>query len=79
MKKQTQKQHRQLLFMKFVNSLLAGGLVLFGACSNGPLTWEAIGLAAGASILAVITQFKEYVNQEITQHSSIKLFTFVGG
>jgi len=77
-KKQSKTEHKRLLLMKSINCLLSGGLVLFGACSNGGITLESLGLSAGAAVIAFIMQFKKVVEEEITEHSKVRLFTFVG-
>jgi len=79
MKKETKAQHRKLLFMKFLNCLIAGGLVLVIPLTKGEINEKDLCIAAGMGLLAAMTQFKQVLDGEIAQHSSIKLFTFVGG
>jgi hypothetical protein len=51
---------RRVIFIKAINSLLAGFLVLLGAISTGNLTTKGIVLAIAASSGAAIAQFKEF-------------------
>ena len=62
-----------------VNSLLAGGLVFFGGCASGDITWKVIGASALAAALAAIIQFKKYWETEEHEYSDNRqtLFTFV--
>ena len=74
-KKTTQKKE---IFYNVINSLLAGALVLFGACSTGnPITLESLGFALGAACVTAISQFKKYWESQASEYSSAKLLTFI--
>lgn len=51
------------IIWNIVNSLLAGGLVLFGALSAGNVTLASFGIAIAASAVIAISQFKDYWNE----------------
>lgn len=54
------KKNRHEIKYKVINSLLAGALVFLGALTNGELNRAAFLAAAGASLVIMVTQFKEY-------------------
>jgi len=60
-------QKKEIVY-NVVNSLLAGGLVLFGACSSGPITLESLGIALGTSLLTAIIQFKKYWESQAAEY-----------
>lgn len=74
-KKNSQKKE---VFYQVINSLLAGSLVLFGACSTGnPITWSSLGLAFGAASVTAISQFKKYWESQAGEYTQTKLLTFI--
>lgn len=74
-KKNSQKKE---IFYNIINSLLAGSLVLFGACSTGnPITWSSLGLAFAAASVTAISQFKKYWESQAGEYSSTKLLSFI--
>lgn len=66
-KKQTQAD---LIKWNFINSLLAGVLVFFGALSDGSLTEGELITSFAAAIIVAITKFREFWGtQEKNYHS----------
>lgn len=60
-----------------INSLLAGGLVFFGAFTTGKITWEAVVIALMASAVVAITKFKDYWENNEKEARKYALFNFV--
>jgi hypothetical protein len=79
------EQGKEIVYY-IVNSLLAGGLVFLGACTDGKITLASVGAAAVASAIVAISQFKrywdtqesEYNNKRYKGRKGVLLFNFVG-
>ena len=71
----SKKNKREILY-NFINSLLAGILVLLGSLTAGSITLKGLGLAVVASLVVILTKFKEYWDGEKNEYSS-KVFNFV--
>lgn len=65
------------IIWNIINSLLAGGLVLFGAISTGGIEQNSILIAIGASGLVAMNQFKDYWETEKSEYCSKKLGAFL--
>jgi len=59
-----------------INSMIAGGLVFFGACSNGVLTSQGIGFAIAGAGVAFFTQLREEIIPN-NKKGEMKLFQFI--
>ena len=59
-----------------VNSLIAGGLVMFGSLSNGQLSIESICFAVAGFGIAFLTQLKEEIMPD-NKKGELKLFNFI--
>lgn len=69
--------NKKEIIWNVVNSLLAGALVLAGACADGSVTQQGLFVAIATAAVVAITKFKEYWQGEEKEYSS-KLFTFIG-
>ena len=67
------------IFIRLINSLLAGTLVFLGALSDGEITTKGVYIASIASGIVAITQFKDYFNKiPISKKKNIvKIFNFI--
>lgn len=65
------------IIWNIVNSLLAGGLVLLGACADGSLTLKGFIAALIAGGLVAVNQFKDYWSSEKPEYCSPKMFNFI--
>lgn len=63
--------------LRLLNSLLAGALVFLGAFTDGSITWQGAFIALLTSMGVAILQFKEYIEGEIGEYKSVKLFKFL--
>lgn len=66
--------NKQIIW-NIVNSLLAGGLVFFGACSTGEITTNSILASLFAAGVVAITKFKEFWSKQEGTYNN--LFSFV--
>lgn len=55
-----------------INSILAGSLVLLGACTDGEITTKGFILAMAAGGIVAITQFKEFWQKEEIDKNNTK-------
>jgi hypothetical protein len=69
------KQKKEIVY-NLINGFLAGFLVLLGSFSTGELTAKGIFFSVVASLIVVITKFKEYWDGEKNEYTS-KVFSFV--
>lgn len=62
-KKKSLFNKREIIW-NIVNALIAGSLVFLGAMTTGQeITWASIGMSIVASLIVVITKFKDYWNK----------------
>jgi hypothetical protein len=66
--------NKKEIIWNIVNSLLAAGLVMLGAFTDGKITYEGFIAALIAGAVVAITQFKDYWKREECEYSSIKTF-----
>jgi hypothetical protein len=73
-----QMDNKKEIIWNIVNSLLAGGLVLFGAFSDGNISPKGFLLAFFAACVVAITQFKDYWSSEKSEYCpKPKVFGFI--
>lgn len=58
------EKNRKEIFYNVINSLLAGALVFLGTILDGELSWNGAMVALIASMIVMITKFKEYWDGE---------------
>lgn len=71
MAKKIKSQRREIVW-NVVNSLLAGALVMLGACSSGNFSGEALLLAFFAAAIVAVSQFKDYWKKEESEYTTPK-------
>lgn len=60
MSKKKRQLRNQTIKYNIINSLIAGGLVLFGTFSDGSITWQGFLTALGAAGVVALNNFKEF-------------------
>lgn len=70
------REEKREIIWNLINSGLAGGLVLLGSFSTGEFSWRGFILAGVASLIVLLTKFKEYWDGEKGEYS-YKLFKFL--
>jgi hypothetical protein len=70
------KSQKKEITWNLINSVLAGGLVLLGACSGGNISWDSFAAAFIASAVVALSQFRDYWTSEKAEYST-KLFKFL--
>lgn len=70
------KNQTKEITWNIINSLLAGGLVFFGAWTTGNITAESIYASIGASMIVALTQFRDYWATEKDEYCG-KVFKFI--
>ena len=70
------EENKKEILYNIINALLAGGLVFLGSCSSGEFSFRGLSLALVASLIVILTKFKEYWDGEKGEYSA-KLFKFV--
>jgi hypothetical protein len=63
------------IIANLVNSLLAGALVLLGACANGAPDTQTLFIAGIAALIVAISQFKDFWGKE--EIGQTKLLNFI--
>lgn len=63
----------------WVNCLVAGGLVFFGAFAVSTFEWKMVLLAIATSAVAFLTRLKAYLDTRQRKEPSHQVFNFVGG
>jgi hypothetical protein len=76
MKSKALKQNKDEIIWNIINSLIAGGLVIAGACAGGNLTLTGLGTAFAAAAVVALTKFRDYWLKEEHEYSK-KFFTFI--
>ena len=73
------KTMKELITPKvLLNSLISGGLVLFGACAAGDITIHGLVIAVAAGMVAFLTQLRDDIFPTIQNKSAkIGLFEFI--
>jgi hypothetical protein len=69
-------QFKEIIW-NLVNSLLAGALVILGACSTGNLNQQSILIAVFAGLIVGVNQFKDYWKSEEKEYCGKKLGAFL--
>lgn len=59
-----------------INCVLAGILVLLGACADGSITFRGFVVAVVASLIIAITKFRDYWLKEESEYTS-RVFNFI--
>lgn len=75
-KKNPFEQNKYEIFYNIINAMLAGSLILLGAFVSGNITKESILFALVASMVVVVTKFKEYWDGEKGEFST-HMFNFI--
>jgi hypothetical protein len=70
------KANKWEICFKLINSFLAGALVFIGAFTDGTITNAGLTASVGASIVAFITQFKDYWSSQESEYKR-KFFDFI--
>lgn len=60
MTKKERKLRNQTIKYNIINSLIAGGLVLFGTISDGSITWQGFLTSLGAAGVVALNQFRDF-------------------
>lgn len=71
----TEDNKKEIIY-NIINSFLAGALVFLGSLTNGGFSFESLGLAVTASLVVMITKFKNYWEKEEPEYSK-KLLNFL--
>ena len=70
------EENKKEIFYNVVNAGLAGGLVFLGSLTSGDITFKGLCVALLASLVVVLTKFKNYWETEKPEYSK-KLLNFI--
>lgn len=71
------KENKNEILYNLINAFIAGALVFVGACTTGKVGLESVFIAFMASLIVILTKFKEYWDGQKNEYLS-KTFTFIG-
>jgi len=70
------EENKNEIIWNLINSVLAGGLVFVGAFADGNITRIELIISAAASLIVLITKFKDYWTSQESEYSK-KVFKFL--
>ena len=70
------KLNNNKIWIRLINSLLAGALIFLGAFLDGEISAKEIIIAGAGGLIAAITQFRNFLKTKEKQYKST-LFCFI--